>query len=148
MQITAVAFQVAPEFTGWHAAVLQQLAGSYEALVGPAAAAQEALKAVPAALAGHPSLAGMPEAKLRAQVPYPASGLQHLYGRLCARTLPPAVCTTPAYSCAHDPLNATPQHVTNYSPHCLKACDKGTFPKAVHLQIPCWMCAILYTPLS
>jgi len=68
VQITAVAFQVAPEFTGWHAAVLQQLAGSYETLVGPAAAAQEALKAVPAALAGHPSLAGMPEAKLRAQV--------------------------------------------------------------------------------
>lgn len=103
VQITAVAFQVAPEFTGWHAAVLQQLAGSYETLVGPAAAAQEALKAVPAALAGHPSLAGMPEAKLRAQVTHPASGLHDLCLCPCAQTLPtvgarpipPVVCTNP-----------------------------------------------------
>jgi len=67
VQITSVAFQVAPEFTGWHAAVLQQLSSQYGAITGPPAAAQEALRAIPAALAAHPSLAGMPEAKLRAQ---------------------------------------------------------------------------------
>ena len=63
-----MAFEVAPEFTGWHAAVLQQLSAQYAVIVGPAAQAQEAMKAVPAALAAHPALAGVPEARLRAQV--------------------------------------------------------------------------------
>lgn len=63
-----MAFELAPEFTGWHAAVLQQLSAQHAVIAGPAARAQEAMKAVPAALASHPALVGVPEAKLRAQV--------------------------------------------------------------------------------
>ena len=47
-QVTAVAFGVAPEFVGWHAAVLAALRERYDRLVGASAAdADAALKEVP-----------------------------------------------------------------------------------------------------
>ena len=42
-----VTFQVAPEFTGWHAIVLRQLAARYERLVGSPADSDAALKDIP-----------------------------------------------------------------------------------------------------
>lgn len=59
---------VAPQFTGWHAAVLQHLASNYHRLTATAEESEATLRETPAALAGHPALAHLPEAKLRAQV--------------------------------------------------------------------------------